>query len=426
MELDVQEVTRAVAGAVQRSGSSSSRVRDAVKSNGGGLSGMKGLAAGAGAVALAPIAIKGASKLAKGFGPDSLGDAIKSPAHAVGGITSDLGDRVSSGVSDKIKEQVQQAGGPSGMIKEAVKSMLPFGGGGDSDSDEGKGGVPGVGKGRRMPVQQSVDIGLPIETVYNQWTQFEEWPNFMHRVTRVTQEDDCTVSFATKIWGKTKEFTAKIETQRPDERIKWQVSEGLDHTGVVSFHELGPNLTRVLLSFDVQPGGMIEKAARGMRHVKRASRADLHRFVAFVEMAERETGAWRGVIEDGEVAEQHDPGYDETREYSDIDELVGGADSDGGDDEKSSGEKSGSSSRSASSRRSGGAKSGGAKSGDSKSSSSRSSSSESGDSGSSGSARTRGGGGSSRRTSRSNSASGRSRSSRASSNGSSASGSRRR
>jgi uncharacterized membrane protein len=183
------------------------------------------------------------------------------------------------------------------------------------------GGAPGVGKGRRMPVQQSVDIGVPIETVYNQWTQFEDWPSFMHRVTRVTQEDDCTVSFATKIWAKTKEFTAKIETQRPNERIKWSVSQGLTHTGVVTFHELAPNLTRVLLTFDVQPGSLIEKAARGMRHVKRAARADLHRFKAFIELAGIETGAWRGTIEDGELVEEHDPSYDEQREYGDVQDL---------------------------------------------------------------------------------------------------------
>ncbi|MBV9941222.1 MAG: SRPBCC family protein [Solirubrobacterales bacterium] len=408
MDLDVQDVIRTAAGAVQASGTGASRVRDAVKSNGRGLSGMKGVAAGAGAAALAPIAIKGAAKLVKGLGPDGLLDAVKSPGHALGGLTSDLGDRVSSSVNEKIKDQVQQAGGPGGMMKEAVKSMLPFGGGDDSDAD--KDSVPGVGKGRRMPVQQSVDIGLPIETVYNQWTQFGEWPNFMHRVTRVTQEDDCTVCFATKIWGMSREFTANIETQRPNERIKWRVSEGMIHTGVVSFHELGPNLTRVLLSFDVQPGGMIEKAARGMRHVKRAALGDLHRFGAFIEMAERETGAWRGVIEDGKVVEKHDSGYDKTREYSDIDELVGDHDSDGGGDGASSGQKSRSSSGSASSRASS----------SSKSSGSRSSGSRSSGSGSSGSGQTRGRSGSSRRTSRGNSASGRSRS-RASSNGSSAS-----
>ena len=181
--------------------------------------------------------------------------------------------------------------------------------------------MPGVGKGRRMPVQQSVDVAVPLETAYNQWTQFEDWPKFMHRVTRVTQEDDCTVSFATKIWGKTKEFEAEIETQRPDERIKWRVSQGITHTGVVTFHELAPRLTRIELTLDVDPGSLIEKAARGMRHVKRAARADLHRFKAFIEMQEIETGAWRGVIEDGELVEPHDEAYDEERDYSDIDDI---------------------------------------------------------------------------------------------------------
>ena len=198
---------------------------------------------------------------------------------------------------------------------------------------ENKGGAPGVGKGRRMPIQQSVDIGAPIETVYNQWTQFEDWPSFMHRVTRVTQEDDCTVSFATKIWAKTKEFTANIETQWPNERIKWSVSQGMTHTGVVTFHELAPNLTRVLLSFDVEPGSLIEKAARGMRHVKRAARADLHRFKALIEMAGLETGAWRGRIEDGEVVEEHDPSYDEQREYADVENLVEASDEEDEDEE---------------------------------------------------------------------------------------------
>jgi uncharacterized membrane protein len=196
------------------------------------------------------------------------------------------------------------------------------------------GGAPGVGKGRRMPVQQSVDIGAPIETVYNQWTQFEDWPTFMHRVTRVTQEDDCTVSFATKIWAKTKEFTANIETQRPNERIKWSVSQGMTHTGVVTFHELAPNLTRVLLSFDVEPGSLIEKAARGMRHVKRAARADLHRFKALIEMAGLETGAWRGRIEDGELVEEHDPSYNEQRAYADVENLAQASDEATDDEEE--------------------------------------------------------------------------------------------
>jgi hypothetical protein len=86
----------------------------------------------------------------------------------------------------------------------------------------------------------------------------------------------------------------------------------------VTFRELAPRLTRTEVNVDVDPGSLIEKTARGMRHVKRAVRADLHRCKAYIEMQERETGAWRGVIEDGELVEDHDPGYDEEREYSDV------------------------------------------------------------------------------------------------------------
>jgi uncharacterized membrane protein len=189
------------------------------------------------------------------------------------------------------------------------------------------------GNGRRMPVQQAVDVAVPVETAYNQWTQFEEWPEFMHRVTRVTMDDDCTVSFATKIWGKTKEFTAEIETQRPDERIKWRVSQGITHTGVVTFHELAPRLTRIELNVDVDPGSLIEKAARGMRHIKRAMRADLHRFKALIEMQELETGAWRGVIEDGELVEEHPQDYDARGESSDGGEATAGAEEDSADED---------------------------------------------------------------------------------------------
>ena len=125
----------------------------------------------------------------------------------------------------------------------------------------------------------------------------------MHRVTNVSQEDETTVAFTAKIWGVSKGFKAEILDQRPDDRIKWEVNEGLIHTGVVSFHELAPRLTRIELTLDVEPGSLIEKAARGMRHVKRAARADLHRFKAYIEMEEEETGSWRGKIEDGEKSE---------------------------------------------------------------------------------------------------------------------------
>ena len=316
-----------------------------VSSNGGGLSGLKGVAAGAGAAAVLPLAVKG---VAKGLGIESPRELFNGTGNGVQGLTSRLGGKVASGLGDKVSEKVDDAGGPAGILK----GLLPLGGGSDDDDEQDQQGLPGTGKGRRMPVQQSVDIGADVETVYNQWTQYEMWPTFMHRVTRVTQEDPGTVSFATRIWGKTKEFTAKIETQRPDERVKWRVSEGMTHTGVVTFHEVGPHLTRVLLNLDVEPGGMIEKLARGARYVKRAARGDLHRFKALIEMTEQETGAWRGVIEDGRVVEDHDPKYDKQRDYADLDEIRSGAGGGGSgdDDSEDDSKQNGRGSRRASSR----------------------------------------------------------------------------
>jgi uncharacterized membrane protein len=228
---------------------------NARKASNGPLSGMKGVAAGAGLAALAPLAARQAGKLAKRAG-----------------------------------------GGGAGLAKDARKALLPSGGG------DGKAtGLPGVGKGRRMPVQQAVDVAVPVTTAYNQWTQFEDWPRFMHRLERVSQEDESHVTFRTKIWGISKEFKAEIVDQRPDERIKWRVTEGVSHTGVVTFHALADRLTRIEVNIDVHPGSLLEKAGRGMRHVKRAVRADLSRFKAYIEMEEEETGAWRGVIDEGKV-----------------------------------------------------------------------------------------------------------------------------
>lgn len=295
MAKEIQDTVRdAVSRALDGAGASFTGASNG-RHSGGALSGAKGVAAGAGAAALIPLAVRHAGKLPGALGQVAHpGDALKRAGASVG---ESVEDRVGQALTDKLG-----ASGPGGLVANALKGALPFGGGDDDRDDDGGDRPAGVGKGRRMPVQQSVDIGAPIDVVYDHWTRFEDWPQFMHRVTRVTQEDDCTVSFATKIWGKTKEFTAEIETQRPAEKIKWRVTQGMTHTGVVTFHELGPNLTRVLLGMDVEPGGLMEKAARGMRHVKRAARGDLHRFKAFVEMSDDdEVKGWRGVIEDGKL-----------------------------------------------------------------------------------------------------------------------------
>ena len=325
-------------------------------SKNGSLTGAKGFAAGAGLAALAPLAVKGASKLAKG-----------------------TKDTVGKGVKAGVDKTVDKAGGAGGIAKEAGKSVIPgLGNGGDG---KGKGGkkndMPGVGKGRRMPIQQAIDVAVPVSTAYNQWTQFEEWPKFMHRLDRVSQEDESHVSFKTKIWGISKEFNAEIVDQRPDERIKWKVTDGVTHTGVISFHELSDRLTRIEVNLDVDPGSLIEKAGRGMRHVKRAVRADLARFKAYIEMEDEETGSWRGTIEDGDIKRKRSSSSSRRKSSSSgRSKSTSGRSSSGGRSKASSSGARGSSSRSGSS------------SSRSKSSSSRSKSSSNGRSSSSGRSRT--------------------------------------
>jgi uncharacterized membrane protein len=313
MARDLSDTVRDALGSVVREAIKNAGDLAPSKKKSGPLSGAKGIGAGMALAAAAPLAKKGVDAIRSSNG-------VPGPSKIAGKAASKAGDKVSDTLKDTVSSKVDEAGGAGGLVKEAASGLLPFGGGGDDGG--GKGGVAGVGKGRRMPVQQAVDVAVPIETAYNQFTQWEDWATFMHRVTNVSQDDPCTVKFSTKIWTRKREFTAEIDTQRPDERIKWHVSQGITHTGVVTFHELAPRLTRIELNFDVEPGGMIEKMARGMRHVKRAARADLHRFKAFIEMAEHETGAWRGVIEDGELVEDHPEDYDEEREYSDIEDFI--------------------------------------------------------------------------------------------------------
>lgn len=308
-------IAREVSHSVSRNGHSKVPFRNGSDN---GLSGGRGVAAGAVLASAVPLAGMAVKKLVM---KRVAGSGAEKGSGLVEKLTEGAKDTVGKGVKDAVGETAEKAGGAPGIAKEVGKKVIPGLGGDSGKGDKGKKGTPGVGKGRRMPVQQAVDIAVPLSTAYNQWTQFEEWPQFMHRLDQATQEDDCTVSFRTKVWGMSKEFTGQIVEQRPDERIQWSVKEGVIHMGVVTFHELAPRLTRVQVTLDVEPGSLIEKAARGMRHVKRAVRADLARFKAYIEMQEVETGAWRGVIHDGEIVEDHDKKYDKGREYAEFEDI---------------------------------------------------------------------------------------------------------
>jgi uncharacterized membrane protein len=254
-----------------------------------------------------------------GVGLVALPVAVEQIAKRVAPKVSDLGEQAKDKLSDVASDTVSSVGDQAKQAAKgaAVSKLMPGSGDGEeggllsklmpgsSDDEEGDDegrAAPGQGgSGRRMPIQQSVDVAVPIKVAYNRWTTFEDWPDFMHRVESVDQADDTTLSISMKVWGITRRFEAKIAEQRPDERIEWNVSEGLSHTGVVTFHKLAERLTRIEVSLDFEPHGMLEKMGRGMRFAKRAVRADLHRFKALVELEEEAEGGWRGTIEDGKV-----------------------------------------------------------------------------------------------------------------------------
>ena len=144
--------------------------------------------------------------------------------------------------------------------------------------------------------QQSIDIDLPVSTVYNQWTQFEDFPQFMEGVDSVTQLDDKRLHWVAEIAGTREEWDAEIVDQEPDRRIAWRAITGTTNDGVVSFESLGPDSTRVTLDLDVEPEGLKEKIGEKLGFVSKQVEGDLKRFKEFIESRGAETGAWRGNV----------------------------------------------------------------------------------------------------------------------------------
>jgi uncharacterized membrane protein len=146
-----------------------------------------------------------------------------------------------------------------------------------------------------MPsVTKSIDVGVPITTAYNQWTQFESFPHFMGGVESITQTDDTHSHWVTKIGGVTREFDTEITEQHPDERVAWKSTEGTSHAGVVTFHRLAEATTKVIVQLDAE--GIVEKAGALVGADDRQVGADLDRFKDYVENRGQADGAWRGDV----------------------------------------------------------------------------------------------------------------------------------
>ncbi len=148
-----------------------------------------------------------------------------------------------------------------------------------------------------MPsVTKSVDVAVPVTTAYNQWTQFESFPHFMGGVERITQSDDVHSHWVTKIAGVTREFDTEITEQSPDERVAWKSTDGTHHAGVVTFHRLSANQTKVTVQLEWDAEGIVEKAGALFGADDHQVSADLDRFKDYIEGRGHEDGAWRGEV----------------------------------------------------------------------------------------------------------------------------------
>jgi len=146
-------------------------------------------------------------------------------------------------------------------------------------------------------IEQSIDVNVPVHTAYNQWTQFEEFPQFMEGVEEVRQLDDRRLHWRATIGGRVEEWNAVITEQHPDERIAWKNTTGAANAGVVTFHRLADNKTRIMLQMEYDPQGVVENVGDLLGMVSRRVANDLERFKAFIEARGQETGAWRGEVE---------------------------------------------------------------------------------------------------------------------------------
>ena len=155
-----------------------------------------------------------------------------------------------------------------------------------------------------MPkIEDSIEVRVPVQQVYNQWTQFEEFPKFMEGVQSVQQLDETHVRWVAEVRGESRQWTTEITEQQPDARIAWKTIDGeVKNDGVVTFEQVGNGQTRVNVQMDVEGESTVENVAGGLLGiVKGQVHGDLERFKQLIENPAEETGAWRGQVQDGQT-----------------------------------------------------------------------------------------------------------------------------
>jgi uncharacterized membrane protein len=149
-------------------------------------------------------------------------------------------------------------------------------------------------------IRESVEIDVPVQTAYNQWTQFEEFPRFMEGVESVKQLDDTHVLWNAEIGGQRREWRAEIVEQEPDRKIAWRAENDNGPNGVVEFEPLGEERTLVTVEIAYEPEGLTEQLGSKVGIDSRQVKEDVERFKNLVETRGVESGAWRGEVRSGE------------------------------------------------------------------------------------------------------------------------------
>ncbi|WJY36432.1 SRPBCC family protein [Streptomyces sp. P9-2B-2] len=233
-----------------------------------------------------------------------LGESVgklAEPGRGAGGLVNSLTKGGAALGEGKSPQQAALTAGAS-HLKDTVKDKL-------KDKVKGlfgKGRKGGGGKSKSVTIVEDIDVGVPVREAYDQWTQFQEFSTFAKGVVSVEKSDDTTSNWKVKVAKSTRSWRANVTEQVPDERITW-TTEGAKGTvkGVVTFHRLTDNLTRVLLVLEYFPKGLFEKTGNIWRAQGRRARLDLKLYRKFIMLRGEATDGWRGEIQDGEVVVEH-------------------------------------------------------------------------------------------------------------------------
>ena len=145
-------------------------------------------------------------------------------------------------------------------------------------------------------VEKTVEVDVPVRTAYNQWTQFEDFPQFLGGVDEVKQVSDSMTHWVAQIAGVRREWDAAILEQVPDSKVAWAATSGATNAGAVYFQSLGPDRTQVRLTMEYEPEGLVEQVGDFLNIVQRQAEGDLERFKQFIESRSTATGGWRGAV----------------------------------------------------------------------------------------------------------------------------------